>query len=43
MGMGIMAARGDKHGDVMEILVSTCRSALGFYCSHRLKLSEPSI
>jgi hypothetical protein len=43
MDMGTMAARGIEHGDVMEILVSTCRSVLGLCCSHRLKLSKPSI
>jgi hypothetical protein len=43
MGMGTVAARGDEHGDMMETLVSTCRSTLRLCCSHRLKLSEPSI
>jgi hypothetical protein len=30
MDMGTVAAHGVEHGDVMGILVSTCRSALGF-------------
>jgi hypothetical protein len=42
-GHGHLVARGDKHGDMMEILVSICRSMLGLCCSHRLKLNEPSI
>jgi hypothetical protein len=43
MGMGTVSARSAEHGDVMKILVSTCRSALGLCCSHHLKLSKPSI